>query len=134
MHAIIVGSGAVASSLASRLIEAHHTIAFVVEDALEAERIACDQPQALVIRGSSANEHTLVDALARDAAALYAVTQDDSHNMVAALLAKERFHIDRVVALARSCDDVSVFEALGIRSICEPQVVVDALVNGHESH
>lgn len=128
MYVIIVGSGLVARSLGRRLSMGGNQIAFVVEDTREAEQMADRFPRALVIRGSGADEVALQHARAEDCDALFAVSEDDSQTMVACLLARERFGIEHVVALALDCEHVPAFAALNIHSVCGPDVVVEALV------
>jgi Trk K+ transport system NAD-binding subunit len=93
-----------------------------------AEDMACRFPKSLVIQGSGSDGHALQDARASQADMLFAVDEDDSRNMVACLIAKQRFSIKHVVALASACEDKPAFSALEIVSICAPDVVVDALV------
>lgn len=130
MYVIIVGSGPVARSLGRRFTKNGNQIAFVIDDTHEAEQMADRFPRALVIRGSGADEVALEHARAQDCDAFFAVGEDDSQTMVACLLARERFEIEHVVALAVDCEHAPAFAALGIHSVCGPDVVVDALVEG----
>lgn len=128
MQVVVVGANAIARTLGQRLIEAQHEIAFVIERLDDAEEFALDFPSALVIRGSGTDDRSLRSAGAAEAQLLLAVHDDDSHNMAACLLAKERFGVPETVALAASCEDKPTFRALGISSVCVPDVVSDTLL------
>ena len=128
MYAIIVGAGVVAQALASRISEDGGQLALVVESHEAAEQLADEFPRALVIHGSGTDETALRDARAQECDAFYAVEEDDSRTIVACLLARERFNIPRVVALSSACQDAPAFSALSINTVCEPSVVVDALL------
>jgi Trk K+ transport system NAD-binding subunit len=104
----------------------------VVDEVHIAEDLASRFPRALVIMGSASDERVLKAARATEADALFAVDEDDSHNMVACLLAKQQFSIEHVVALAAHCEDKPAFSALEILNVCAPEVVVGALVDGLE--
>lgn len=128
MQVVVVGSGAIARTLGQRLTDANHQVAFVIEKLDDAEEFALDFPAALVIRGSGTDERSLRSAGAAEARLLLAVHDDDSHNMASCLLAKEQFGIPETVALAASCQDTPTFRALGISSVCVPDVVSDTLL------
>ncbi|MHB9002556.1 MAG: NAD-binding protein [Coriobacteriia bacterium] len=128
MNVIIVGAGRVAQTLARKMSDEGHELTLVVESTEIADQMAVRFPRALVIRGSGTSESVLRDARAQDCDAFYAVDEDDSHTMVACLLARDRFHIKNIVALASACEDLPAFTALEINSVCGPDVLVDALL------
>ncbi len=128
MQVLVVGGGAIARSVGKRLTDANHEVAFVIERLDDAEEFALDFPSSLVIKGSGTDERSLKSAGASQADLLLAVHGDDSHNMASCLLAKERFGVAETVALAASCDDKPAFRALGISSVCVPDVVTDTLL------
>lgn len=127
MYAIIAGGGAVARALADRLIRSNCDLAFIIEDRRTAEEIADSYPASLVIQGAPGSDSAMRDARAASADVLFAVSDDDTHNIVNSLMAKERYSINDVVALASTCADVPAFAALGIGSVCLPAVVADLL-------
>lgn len=129
MQAVIVGGGPIAYALARRLIDGRNEVTLVIDTFEVAEDMALEFPAALVIKGNGVDERSLKDAQAGESDALFAVHDDDSHNMAACLLAKERFGVENVVALATSCDDKRTFKALGIKTVCTPDLVVDALID-----
>lgn len=128
MNVIIVGAGRVAQTLARKMSDQGHELTLVVESTDIADQMAVRFPRALVIRGSGTSESALQDARAQECHAFYAVDEDDSHTMVACLLARDRFHVKNIVALASACEDLPAFSALDINSVCAPDVVVDALL------
>jgi trk system potassium uptake protein TrkA len=128
VYAIVVGAGPTAQELADRLRAGGHQIAFVISNAEAVERMAVRFPTALVIRGTGTDEATLRDAGADECDALFALDDDDSHTMVACLLARERFHVKHVVALATACEDMPAFSALSIMSVCAPEVLAENLL------
>ena len=128
MQVVVVGGGSIARTLGRRLAEANHEVAFVIERLDDAEEFALDFPSSLVIKGSGTDERSLRNAGASEADLLFAVHADDSHNMASCLLAKERFGVAETVALAATCDDKPTFRALGISSVCVPDVVTDTLL------
>lgn len=117
-----------AQTLARRMSDEGHELALVVESTDVADQMSVRFPRALVIRGSGTSESALRDACAHECNTLYAVDEDDSHTMVACLLARNQFHVKNIVALASACEDLPAFSALSINTICAPDILVDALV------
>lgn len=128
MNAIVVGAGATAVELGARLRDAGSSVIFIATDREAAESLADVFPNALVLLGTGTYETALRQARPERCDILFSVGPDDNHALVASLLARERFGIQRVVALTASAEDLPAFEALSIESICVPIVLAEALL------
>ncbi len=138
MYIIIAGGGKVGSFLAKDLSRRGHTIALIERREDRAARIASELPDVFVIRGDACDADYLEDAGIERADAVIAVTGDDDDNLVISQLAKEVYHIQKVIARVNNPKNEKIFEVLGvgvpvsatsiIGKIVEEEVSVDEIL------
>ena len=126
MRAIIIGCGRVGAGIAERLARTGHDVT-VIDVSTEAfNRLEPDFP-GNAIRGDGTDEDVLRRAGAQGADLLYALTEGDNRNILAAQLAAESLDVDRVVAKINDPVRSQAYASLGIATICRTTILVDAL-------
>lgn len=101
MKAIIIGAGKIGFNLAKLLSKENHDV-IVVEKDPERARILQENLDIQVVVGNGASTSTLEEAGAQGANLMVAVTEIDEVNMIACLLAKNNFNVEKTVARVRS--------------------------------
>jgi len=158
MKAIVLGCGRVGATLALTLTEHGHQVTVMDRDP-KAFRLLGDDlmvehsrtgpvatagpepPRATTVRqkilcvlGLGIDEDVLRQAGIEDADAFAAVTDSDYTNIMACMMAKEIFHVPRVIARIREPRREKIFQQLGLETICPAtlgaQTVFERLVKG----
>ena len=123
MYILIVGGGKIGESLARTLFKANHSIAIIEKDESIAKRLAEELSDALIIAGDGCDPRRLEDAGIEKAKVVVAATGDDEDNLIIAQLAKESFHIPRVVARVNNHKNEQIFQALDIDAVSVTPII-----------
>lgn len=121
MRVVILGCGRMGSTLASILSREGHHVAVIDRDQSAfdkaAQRLGPDFTQETV-RGVGIDEDALKQAGIEQADAFVSVTSGDNTNIVAAQIAREKFHVPK--ALARVYDPIraEIYRKTGVDTIC----------------
>jgi trk system potassium uptake protein TrkA len=113
MRVIIVGGGKTAYFVAKRFQEQNARVTVITPEEREAQAFAMDL-QARVLLGDGTTPVLLLDAEAGRADAVVAVMPRDEDNLVACLLARRLFSVERFVALVNDPENLELFQRLGI--------------------
>lgn len=87
----------------------------------------------LSVVGNGTDLDKLREAQIERASAVIAVTNDDNTNIMAAQIARELFHVNRVIARLYDPERETVYRELGIDTICPTLLsgkVIDRLLDG----
>ena len=122
MYLIIVGAGAAARSLVSLATEAGHRVSVIEKDEKLAQTIL-QQYDVQVFQSDIAENSILDEAEAAEADAIVATTSDDSVNLMAMFLGKER-GIKNLVALIQNSKHQAMFEELGAQVLADPERLI----------
>ena len=95
---VIVGGGAVGTSLAALLLAAGHQVRVIEVQREDIPRLQQDLPADVVIAGNGTDPTVLETAGIRQAHVVAAVTGTDETNLVVASLARFAFHVPRTIA------------------------------------
>ncbi|GCE11397.1 potassium channel family protein [Tengunoibacter tsumagoiensis] len=128
MKVIIIGCGRVGATLATQLDRAGHTVS-VVDNNSDAFQRLDPKFRGDKIIGSGVDEEILRRAGAEGADAFAAVTNGDNRNIMASQIAKEIFHIQKVVCRIYDPLRESTFNELGLETICPTTIVSDMLLD-----
>lgn len=138
MYIIIAGGGKVGSFLAKDFSSKGYTVALIERREDRAAKIAAELPEVFVINGDACDVDYLEDAGIERADVVIAVTGDDDDNLVISQLAKEVYHIPKVISRVNNPKNEKIFEVLGvgvpisattlIGKIVEEEVSVDELL------
>jgi len=126
MRVIVVGCGRVGAGIAERLARAGHELTVIDLSTESFTRLEEDFP-GQAIRCDGTDEDVLRRAGADEADILFALTEGDNRNVLAAQLAAETFKIGRVVAKINDPVRAEAYAALGMATICRTRLLVDAL-------
>ncbi len=119
-HYLICGFGRVGRNVAEELDATHRP--YVVID-VDEERLAAArerQPDLLYLTGDASDDDLLLAADIHDAAGVFAVTDDDSRNMMIALTAKQISRSTRVVARCMEVRNIPKLRKAGADEVISP--------------
>jgi trk system potassium uptake protein TrkA len=116
MYAVIVGCGRVGTLLAQLLEADGHQVA-VVDKNPQAFRRLVPGFRGRTVAGVGFDRDTLVDAGIEHADAFAAVTSGDNSNFIAAMVARDTFHVPTVVARISDPQREQIYQRLGIHTL-----------------
>jgi trk system potassium uptake protein TrkA len=113
---VILGCGRVGATLATQLYKAGHTVS-VIDNNTDAFQRLDPEFQGERFIGNGVDEDVLRRAGIENADAFVAVTNGDNRNIMASQIAKEIFHIQKVVCRIYDPIRQSTYNDLGIETI-----------------
>lgn len=116
-YVMIVGCGRLGASLANTLSD-HDGNVLIMDTENSAFRRLASNFGGLSVVGNGMDLHDLKDAQIQKASAVIAVTNRDNTNIMIAQLARDLFHVDKVIARLYDPERESVYQELGIETIC----------------
>ncbi|MFN8485045.1 MAG: TrkA family potassium uptake protein [Anaerolineae bacterium] len=116
MHIIVIGCGRMGSGLAELLDRKGHSVVVVDKDASTCERLAPSFRGRQVV-GVGIDRDVLLQAGIERADGLAALTSSDDTNVVAARLARQVFHVPRVVARVYDPRKAEIYQRLGLPTV-----------------
>ncbi len=127
MNIVILGCGRVGATLATQLEQAGHKIA-VIDSRSDAFQRLGPKFKGEKIIGNGVDEEVLRRAGLEKADAFAAVTNGDNRNIMASQIAREIFHIKKVVCRIYDPLRESTFKELGLETIC-PTTIISSMVS-----
>ena len=127
MNIVILGCGRVGATLATQLEQAGHKLA-VIDSSSDAFQRLGPKFKGDKIIGNGVDEEVLRRAGLERADAFAAVTNGDNRNIMASQIAKEIFHIKKVVCRIYDPLRESTFKELGLETIC-PTTIISGMVS-----
>ena len=116
MHVVIIGCGRVGAALTVELGRAGHSVSIIDKRADAFDRLPPGfQAQTLV--GTGFDRELLEEAGVEKARAFVAVTNGDNSNIVAARVAREHFHVEKVIARIYDPRRAEIYERLNIPTV-----------------
>ncbi len=128
MRIVILGCGRVGATLATQMDKAGHTIS-VIDMSSDAFQRLDPQFKGEKIIGNGVDEEVLRRAGIETANAFAAVTNGDNRNIMASQIAKEIFHVQKVVCRIYDPLRQATYNELGLETICPTTVGADLLFN-----
>jgi trk system potassium uptake protein TrkA len=127
---VILGCGRVGATLASRLEQAGHDVA-IIDVSNDAFQRLDPKFKGERIQGNGIDEEVLRRAGIESAEAFAAVTNGDNRNIMASQIAREIFHIKKVICRIYDPLREKTYQELGLETICPTiigtNMVFDAL-------
>jgi trk system potassium uptake protein TrkA len=117
MNIIILGCGRVGALLASNLDEKGHDVTVIDQSAASFERLPATF-QGRTVLGSGTDMDVQRRAGIEQADAFVACTPGDNRNIAASEIAREIFHVPKVVARINDPLREKVFHELGLETVC----------------
>ncbi|HEX9124456.1 MAG TPA: TrkA family potassium uptake protein [Actinomycetota bacterium] len=116
MHAIIVGCGRVGSEITIQLGRAGHDVVIIDKRASAFDRLPPDF-KARTIVGLGFDRDVLEEAGIKEADAFIAVSNGDNSNIVSARVAREHYHVPKVIARIYDPRRAEIYERLNIPTV-----------------
>lgn len=131
-YTIIVGCGRLGANIANALSNAGENV-LIMDLKSEAFRRLAPNFGGLSTVADGTDIDSLKEAEIENASAVIAVTNDDNTNIMVAELARELFGVQRVIARLYDPDCETVYQKLGINTICPAALSakeIDKLLDG----
>jgi trk system potassium uptake protein TrkA len=128
---VILGCGRVGATLAKKMENAGHTVS-IIDSSSESFYRLDPKFKGEKIVGNGVDEDVLKRAGIEKAEAFAAVTNGDNRNIMASQIAKEIFHVKKVVCRIYDPIRQATYNELGLEAICPTTVGVDMLYNALE--
>ncbi|MBA2679728.1 MAG: TrkA family potassium uptake protein [Ktedonobacteraceae bacterium] len=132
MKIVILGCGRVGSTLATMMDREGHEVS-VVDYSNDAFQRLDPSFGGETVVGNGVDEDVLIRAGIKEADAFAAVTNGDNRNIMASQIAKEIFHVKKVVCRIYDPMRQSTYNELGLETICPTvvgaQMISDALLS-----
>jgi trk system potassium uptake protein TrkA len=116
MKTIIMGYGRIGSQVGKLLTEQRHDVTIIDHDA-DADGRLGPNFKGRIIRGPGFDRTVLIQAGIEDAEAFVAASHSDNANIVAARIARNIFHVPRVVARLFDPLRAEIYQRLGLTTI-----------------
>ena len=116
-YIIIIGCGRLGANLANTLSDDNGNV-LIMDTTKDSFRRLSSDFGGLSMVGNGTDLDALHNAQIEKASAVIAVTNDDNTNIMIVQLAREMFHVSRVIARLYDPDRESVYQELGIDTIC----------------
>lgn len=131
-YIIIIGCGRLGATLANTLSDNNGNVLIMDTEDSSFRRLSSNFGGLSVV-GNGMDLNDLQNAQIPKASAVIAVTNHDNTNIMVAQLARDLFHVDKVIARLYDPERESVYQELGIDTIC-PAVLsakeVDKFLDG----
>ena len=131
MFILIVGAGRVDSAVANRALAAGHEVSVIDSDPLSHERLDKDQlttwedAGGRFTVGAALEIDALLSAGIERADVFLAATSGDNTNLVISQIAKQRFHVQRVVVRVADPGRAAWYAEQGLHTICPTQEAIE---------
>lgn len=116
MKILIIGCGRVGAGLANALVSRGHSVTIVDKDPLAFERLG-NLFKGQTVSGIGFDREILLKAGIERADGVAAVTASDEANVVASRIARDIFHVPKVVARLHDIRQAEIYKRLGIQTI-----------------
>jgi trk system potassium uptake protein len=116
MKTIIMGYGRIGSQVGKLLTEQNHEVIIIDHDA-DADGRLGPNFKGRIIRGLGFDHNILIQAGIEEAEAFVAASHSDNANIVAARIARNIFHVPRVVARLFDPIRAEIYQRLGLTTI-----------------
>ncbi|MCI8624626.1 MAG: TrkA family potassium uptake protein [Provencibacterium sp.] len=126
MNVLIVGCGKVGSHLANYLDSLGHDVSIVDMDAGSFDQLE-DDFSGYTVQGVPIDQEVLRRAGILGCDAVAALSQDDNVNIMVSQLAREVFHVPKVITRIYDPKRKDVFSHFGLKTVCPTDLTVDAV-------
>jgi trk system potassium uptake protein TrkA len=130
MKVVIAGGGSVGTSIALDLMDRHHEVTLMEQNALTAERLKSMLPGVTVMAADACEYASLASADVRAAEVMIAATGDDEDNLVISWLSKQEFGVPRVISRINNARNEWLFnESWGVDVSVSTPALITSLVD-----
>jgi trk system potassium uptake protein len=126
---LILGCGRVGSTLATMLDRSGHTVSVLDQSSDAFQRLSPDFGGETYV-GNGVDEDILIRAGIKDADAFVAVTNGDNRNIMASQIAKEIFHVNKVMCRIYDPIREQTYRELGMVTMCPTTIGAQIFYDG----
>jgi trk system potassium uptake protein len=126
---LILGCGRVGSTLASMLDRSGHSVSVLDQSSDAFQRLSPDFGGETYV-GNGVDEDILIRAGIKDADAFVAVTNGDNRNIMASQIAKEIFHVNKVMCRIYDPIREQTYRELGMDTMCPTTIGAQIFYDG----
>jgi trk/ktr system potassium uptake protein len=123
MRVVILGCGRVGARLAGMLDAAGHQVSIIDQNIEAFERLPAKYGGAVVL-GNGIDHDVLVQAGIEKADALCTLSNADNTNIMASEIAREVFHVTRVITRIYDPERQDTFREVGLETVCPTRIGV----------
>lgn len=117
MNVVILGCGRIGSTLARSMAKNGHNVSIIDRNSDAFRRLGVGFTGNMIL-GNGIDDAILKKAGIEDADAFVAVTNGDNTNIMSVQIAKEKFHVPKVVTRIYDPIRANAYRELGIETIC----------------
>lgn len=117
MNIIILGCGRIGSTLANTMSSDNHTVTIIDRNGSAFRRLSPNFSGKTIL-GNGIDDEVLKRAEIEKADAFVAATNGDNTNIMSVQIAKEKFHVPKVIARIYDPIRACAYRELGIETIC----------------
>ena len=130
MRVLVAGGGSVGTAISLDLVDRHHDVTLMEQDAIVAEKLRGQLPSVEVVTADACEYSNLVNADLRSIDVVIAATGDDEDNLVISWLSKQEFGIPRVIARINNSRNEWLFsQAWGVDVAVSTPALITSLVD-----
>ena len=129
MKVLILGCGRVGSTLATMLDRSGHSVSVLDQSSDAFQRLSPDFGGETYV-GNGVDEDILIRAGIKDADAFVAVTNGDNRNIMAGQIAKEIFHVKKVMCRIYDPIREQTYRELGMDTMCPTTIGAQIFYDG----
>ncbi len=129
MKVLILGCGRVGSTLASMLDRSGHSVSVLDQSSDAFQRLSPDFGGETYV-GNGVDEDILIRAGIKEADAFVAVTNGDNRNIMASQIAKEIFHVNKVMCRIYDPIREQTYRELGMVTMCPTTIGAQIFYDG----
>jgi trk system potassium uptake protein TrkA len=126
---LILGCGRVGSTLASMLDRSGHSVSVLDQSSDAFQRLSPDFGGETYV-GNGVDEDILIRAGIKEADAFVAVTNGDNRNIMASQIAKEIFHVNKVMCRIYDPIREQTYRELGMDTMCPTTIGAQIFYDG----
>jgi len=126
---LILGCGRVGSTLATMLDRSGHSVSVLDQSSDAFQRLSPDFGGETYV-GNGVDEDILIRAGIKDADAFVAVTNGDNRNIMASQIAKEIFHVKKVMCRIYDPIREQTYRELGMDTMCPTTIGAQIFYDG----
>ncbi|MEA2067282.1 MAG: NAD-binding protein [Thermotogota bacterium] len=128
MRIVLIAGTEVAYHLSRRLQDKGHQITIVDKDEEFCEVLAKRLKKATIINGDGSKRHVLEQLELNVDDLFVALTPNDQNNLIACMLAKKVFKLNRPIALVNDPDNIKVFRKIGVSAVVSPTEILSRAI------
>lgn len=125
MYIIIAGCSKVGANLVNRLSEEGHNVVVIDRDKNSFTRLGSGS-NCMTITGVPIDEEVLKEAGIEAADSVAAVTDDDNTNIMIAQIARQLYHVPKVIIQTSDPERQRVLSFMGLETICPTTLTVES--------